>query len=328
MRIHLQSHRSPTNFPLTPEEWAAAAARAPDVSQGHDVSFGDLPEHLHAVLPEVEVVISQTAAMAASIPLPAAAPKLKMIYCTSAGLERLAPFDWLPTGVPILNNRGTHAKKAGEYGIMALLMLASRIPGLVTAQREGRWHPLHGSVLEGRHVVVVGVGALGGSTAVQAKAFGMRVTGVRHTPAPHPACDTVIGFQHLDTVLSDAEFLFLAPPLTAETRGILSRERLAMLPKGAGVVNIGRGGLIDQDAIMDALDSGHLGGAILDVFTPEPIPPGHRLWTTKNLVITPHVSADDPLTYNPRSLDIFFDNLRAMQTGQRMPNAFDHVKGY
>ncbi len=328
MRIHLQSHRSTTNFPLTPEEWAAAAARAPDVSDGHELSFGDQPEHLHAVLPEVEVVISQTAAMAASIPLPVAAPKLKMIYCTSAGLERLAPFDWLPAGVPILNNRGTHAKKAGEYGIMSLLMLASRIPALATAQREGRWEALHGSVLEGRHVVVVGVGSLGGSTAVQAKAFGMRVTGVRHTPAPHPACDTVIGFQDLDTVLSDAEFLFLAPPLTAETRGMLSRERLAMLPKGAGVVNIGRGGLIDQDAIMDALDSGHLGGAILDVFTPEPIPPGHRLWTTKNLVITPHVSADDPLTYNPRSLDIFFDNLRALRAGQRMPNAFDHAKGY
>ncbi len=328
MRIHLQSHRSPTNFPLTPEEWDAAAARAPDVAGGHDVTFGDLPEHLHAVLPEVEVIIAQTAAMGASIPLPEAAPRLKMIYCTSAGLERLAPFDWLPAGVPILNNRGTHARKAGEYGIMALLMLASRIPALATAQREGRWQALHGSVLEGRHVVVVGVGSLGGSTAVQAKAFGMRVTGVRHTPAPHPACDSVIGFEALDTVLGDAEFLFLAPPLTAETRGMLSRERLAMLPKGAGVVNIGRGGLVDQDAIMDALDSGHLGGAILDVFTPEPVPPGHRLWTTKNLIMTPHVSADDPLTYNPRSLDIFFENLRALQTGQRMPNAFDHAKGY
>jgi phosphoglycerate dehydrogenase-like enzyme len=328
LRIHLQSHRSPSNFPLSPEEWAAAAARAPDVSAGHEVSFGDTPEAFQAVLPEVEVVISQTAAMVAVIPFQAPAPRLKMVYCTSAGLERLAPFTWLPPGVPILNNRGTHAKKAGEFGIMALLMLASRIPALATAQRAGRWQPLHGSVLEGRHVVVVGVGALGGSTAVQAKAFGMRVTGVRHTPAPHPACDTVVGMDGLDALLPDAEFLFLAPPLTAETRGMLSRERIAKLPKGAGVVNIGRGGLVDQDAIMDALDDGHLGGAVLDVFTPEPVPPGHRLWTTRNLLMTPHVSADDPLTYNPRSLDIFFDNLRAMRAGKPMPNTFDHAKGY
>lgn len=329
MRIHLQSQAAEHSFPLTPAVWAEAAARAPDIGQGHDVSYGDKPGDFTAVAGEIEVLIAQTAAMAKILEAgDFHAPALRMIYCTSAGLEKLAPFAWLPSGVPILNNRGTHGKKAGEYGLMSLLMLASRIPALATAQREGRWAALHGSVLAGRHVVVVGLGALGGSTAAHAKAFGMRVTGVRHTAAPHPACDTVVAMDGLDAVLHDAEFLFLAPPLTPETRGLLSRDRLAMLPKGAGIVNIGRGGLVDQDAVMDALDSDHLGGAILDVFTPEPIPPGHRLWTTKNLVITPHVSADDPHTYNPRSLDIFFENLRALRDGRALPNRFDVAKGY
>ncbi len=326
MRIHLQSHRSQQNFPLTPEVWAAAAARAPDVSAGHDMSYGDTEEAFATAAPVVEVLISQTAALASLVPFQA--PTLKMVYCTSAGLEKLAPFDWLPAGVPILNNRGTHGAKAGEYGLMALLMLGSRIPALITAQREQRWSALHGSVLAGRHVVVVGLGALGGSTAVHAKAFGMRVTGVRHTAAPHPACDAVVGMDGLESVLHDAAMLFMAPPLTPETKGLLSRERIAMLPRGAGLVNIGRGGLVDQDAVMDALDSGHLGGAVLDVFTPEPVPAGHRLWSTPNLLMTPHVSADDPETYNPRSLDIFFDNLRAFQAGERMPNQFDFAKGY
>ncbi len=326
MRIHLQSHIGTENFPLTPEIWQAAAGRAPDVSGGHEVSFGYTPEEFSPAAADVELLVVQKAALSKLLPI--TAPKLRMIYCTSAGLESLAPFDWLPPGAELLNNRGTHEKKAGEYGIMALLMLASRIPALVTAQRERRWAQTHGTVLAGKPVVVVGLGALGGTTARHAQAFGMHVTGVRHTAAPHPACDTVVGMDGLDGVLPGAEFLFLAPPLTPDTKGLLSRERIAMLPKGAGVVNIGRGGLVDQDALMDALDSGHLGGAVLDVFTPEPVPSEHRLWHTPNLLMTPHVSADDPDTYNPRSLDILFDNLRAQRQGKPMPNRFDLSKGY
>ena len=326
MRIHLQSHIGTENFPLTPELWAAAAARAPDVSAGHEVSYGYAPEDFGPVAADVELLVTQKAALSKLLPL--TAPKLRMIYCTSAGLETLAPFDWLPDGVELLNNRGTHEKKAGEYGIMALLMLASRIPALATAQRERRWAQMHGTVLAGKRVVVVGLGALGGTTAGHAQAFGMRVTGVRHSAAPHPACETVVGLDGLDAVLPGAEFLFLAPPLTPATQGLLSRERIAMLPKGAGVVNIGRGGLVDQDALLDALDAGRLGGAVLDVFTPEPVPAEHRLWHTPNLLMTPHVSADDPDTYNPRSLDIFLANLRAQRDGQPMPNRFNLSKGY
>ena len=326
MRIHLQSQISQHNFPLDRALWDAAAARSPDISGGHEVSFGTTAEQFHAALPTMEVLVSQTAALSALLPF--AAPNLEMVFCTSAGLEKLAPFDWLPEGVPILNNRGTHAAKAGEYGLMALLMLASRIPALATMQREQSWTALHGSVLEGRHVVVVGLGALGGSVASHAARFGMRVTGVRATTAAHEACSTVVTMDGLDTVLPAAEFLFLAPPLTPATQGLLSRERIALLPRGAGVVNIGRGGLVDQDALMDALDVGHLSGAVLDVFTPEPVPPGHRLWTTRNLLMTPHISADDPQTYNPITMDIFFRNLRALRDGQALPNRFDPARGY
>ena len=173
-----------------------------------------------------------------------------------------------------------------------------------------------------------GWGRWGGTVAQHAANFGMRVTGVRTTAAAHPACSRVVAMEDLDSVLGDAEFLFLAPPLTPVTKGLLSRARIALLPGHAGVVNIGRGGLVDQDALMDALDEGRLSGAVLDVFVPEPVPPGHRLWRTRNLLMTPHTSADDPLTYNPRTLDIFFVNLRALLEGRAMPNAFDLAKGY
>ena len=325
MRIHLQSKPSPTSFTLTPGNWDAAAARAPDVSGGHALSFGEDAESFAAGLQDAEVLVTQTAALAAGLPH---APRLKLIYVTSAGLEKLTPFAWLPDGVALLNNRGAHAAKAGEYGLMALLMLINRMPALATAQRDGAWRPIHGTVLAGHRVVFVGLGTLGGSAALHARAFGMHVTGVRMNAGPHPACHAVVGTDALDDVLPEAEIVFMATPLTPATRGLLSRERIALLPRGAGLVNVGRGGLIDQEAAMDALDSGQLGGAVLDVFDPEPLPPGHRMWRTPNVIVTPHNSADDPNTYNERSLDILFENLRAHRDGVALPNRFDIVRGY
>lgn len=325
MRIHLQSQPSTNNFLLTEEVWADAAARAPDVSAGHALSFGSDAEAFERGMQDAEILVSQSSALLGGLP---PAPKLRLVYVTSAGLEKLAPFDWLPRGVKLLNNRGTHAVKAGEFGLMALLMLVNQMPALATAQREGKWVQKHGSVLARRHVVIVGLGTLGGTTAQHAKQFGMRVTGVRTRAEPHPGCDRVVAVADLDAVLPQAEFLYLATPLTDATDGLLSRGRIALMPKGAGVANVGRGPLVDQDALMDALDSGHLGGAVLDVFDPEPIRPGHRLWTTPNLIITPHTSADDPNTYNARSLDIFFDNLRALEDGRPLPNRFDPARGY
>jgi len=326
VRIHLQSHRNPSNFPLTQAVWDAAAAHAPDVAGGHSLSFGEDEAAFAEGMRDAEALIAQPAGLLAwGLP---PSPKLKLIYLTSAGLEKLAPFAWLPPGVPLLNNRGAHAVKAGEFGLMALLVLVNHLPALVTAQHEGRWEPRHGSALAGHRVVVVGLGALGGTTAQHAAQFGMRVTGVRTRAEPHPACERVVAVAELDSVLPEAEIVFLATPLTDATKGLLSRERIALLPRGAGVANIGRGGLVDQDAVLDALDSGHLGGAVLDVFTPEPIPPGHRLWTTRNLIITPHTSADDPNTYNLRSLEIFLDNLRAFRDGKELPNRYDIARGY
>jgi phosphoglycerate dehydrogenase-like enzyme len=259
---------------------------------------------------------------------PCEAPRLKLLFITNAGLDRLAPFDWLPPGVMLLNNAGVHATKAGEFAIMAVLMLANRVPAMVTHQRAGRWQKLWGAVLAGRRITIVGLGSLGGAAAMQAARFGMHVTGVRATATPHPDCTEVTTTAGIDRVLPLTEFLVLACPLTDATRGVITRERLDLLPRGAGVVNIGRGALIDQDALCDRLDDEHLSGAVLDVFTPEPIPEGHRLWRTRNLIISPHTAADDPNTYNPRSLDLFFDNLRAWREGRTPPNLFDPARGY
>jgi phosphoglycerate dehydrogenase-like enzyme len=326
MRIHIQNPADDPLFLFSREMWNAAVTRAGAVGEDLEVTIGDTDADFDAGIAQAEALITEIGVVAAKFPC--AAPQLKLLFITNAGLDRLAPFDWLPPGVALLNNAGVHAGKAGEFALMSLLMLANRVPEMVTHQRAGRWQKLWGAVLGGRRVTVVGLGSLGGAAAMQATQFGMHVTGVRATAAPHPRCAEVVTIASLDRVLPLTEFLVLACPLTDATRGMITRERLMALPRGAGVVNIGRGALVDQDALCDLLDDGYLSGAVLDVFTPEPIPTGHRLWNTRNLIISPHTSVDDPDTYNSHSLDLFFDNLRAWREERRMPNLFDPARGY
>jgi glyoxylate/hydroxypyruvate reductase A len=325
MRIHIQN--SPDDpFAVTPAQWREAVARAGEIGAGHAVSFGADDAVFAAAIAEAEALIATPATIAGRFPC--SAPQLALIFCLAAGVEKLAPFDRLPEGVVVVNNRGVHGAKAGEYCAMALLLLNVRVPDLVAAQRAQSWRPHFVPTLRGRRVTVVGVGDLGGNAARQARHFGAFVTGVRTRAVAHEDFDEMIAVDALDTVLPHTEFLVMACPLTPATRNMVDRRRLGLLPAGAGVVNIGRGPLIDQDALCDLLGDGHLSGAVIDVFEPEPLPPGHRMWSTPNLVVTPHVSADNPVTYNPDSLDIVFSNLAAWHDGRTMPNRVDLARGY
>ncbi len=326
MRIHIHNAPDDPLFAITPRQWEEAAARAGAEGRGHSVSFGEACPVLVAALAEAEALIARPAALAAAFPAPA--PRLRLIFSTSAGVDALAPFTSLPPGAILVCNRGIHGEKAGDYAIMALLMLAMEMPALLAAQQGARWEPRYNPTLTGRRLLVVGLGTLGAAAAARAAAFGMEITGITRTGAPHSACRTVLPVAALDLALTEAEFLLLACPLTPATRNLLDRRRLALLPAGAGVVNIGRGAVLDEEALADRLDAGHLGGAVLDVFAHEPLPSGHRLWRTRNLFLTPHISADDPATYNPRTLDRFFTALGALVRGTPIPNIVDYALGY
>lgn len=322
MRIHVHSPPRDLLDIITPAVWREAAGGD---DAGHVVSFGTTAEEWRAVAAEVEALLCVTSGLRELLPIEA--PRLRVIGFTSAGLERLAPFDWVPEGVVLLNNSGTHSAKAAEYVLMALLMFVNRMPDLIAAQQRRHWLPISGTGLAGKRLTVVGLGAIGGAAATLAARFGMRVTGVRRRPAPHPACARVIGLDALDSVLPDSDHVLIALPSTPDTDGLFDRRRLALLPATAGIINVGRGAAIDEDALCDLLDDGRLGGAILDVFNEEPVPADHRLWRTRNLVMTPHMSADDPATYNQSTVAIFLDNLAALDAGQPLPNRFDPALG-
>jgi glyoxylate/hydroxypyruvate reductase A len=287
--------------------------------------LSETQEGLAAALASVEVLIT-TGRVVKSLNWPDL-PRLKLIFLTHAGVDILRSVR-VPAHVRILNNSGAHAEKASEYAMMAVLMLANLIPAFVHQQRQEVWNRRLATSLSGRRGTVVGLGAIGSAIAEKMKVFGMHVTGVRTRSEPNPFCDDVLATRDLDTVLHRTEFLILACPLTPSTMHLLDERRLALLPKDAGVVNIGRGELIDQEALLDGLDSGHLSGAVLDVFTPEPVPSGHRLWRTNNLMMTPHMSAADPVKYIARSLDILLLNLKCLRDGQELPNQVDLSRGY
>jgi glyoxylate/hydroxypyruvate reductase A len=327
MRIHVFNPATPSVFSVTESELTEATARAGQDGR-HSITFGTSAEALEAVLPEVEVLISGPGPIGQVLPLlhPDRAPRLRLIFTVAAGIDTL-PADRMPP-VPFVNNRGAHGEKAAEFVAMALLMLTSGMPQFIADQQAKRWDQRFFRGLRGRRLTILGLGAMGSASAEQAAHFGMEVTGIRGTPAPHPACRAVVGTDQLDSLLPESEFLLVSCPLTAKTRGILDRRRIGLLPKDAFVINIGRGPLIDQVALCDALDEGHLGGAVLDVFDPEPVPPEDRVWTTRNLVMTPHAAVDDVVSYIPRSLDVFFGNLAALEAGQPLLTPVDFARGY
>ena len=326
MRIHIQNPPPDDLFVITQQQWHDAAGRRPDAGQGHDISYADSDEGFARGIADAELLVGTPGTIKGRAL--AGAAKLKLVFVMAAGMDKLMPFDWLPPGVALLNNRGAHGPKMREFALMALAMLNNRMPAYATQQRRQEWTGHFTTILRGKTCTVIGVGDLGGNAGVAARSQGMRTIGVRTRADPHPDFDSVVAIADLDSILPESEFLVLACPLLPATRNLLSRERLSMLPKGAMIINVGRGPLLDQDALCDLLDSGHLGGAVIDVTTPEPLPAGHRAWATPNLVITPHVSADSPATYNPDSLDILLENLRALRDGKKLPNQVVLGRGY
>jgi phosphoglycerate dehydrogenase-like enzyme len=325
MRVHIQTEPGDAAR-LTAADFHAAVAAAGMDAAAFALTAAEDAAGFVAGMADAEILLTTNAALRPLLPL--TAPNLQLIFVNSAGVDGSAPFDWLPPGVTLLNNRGVHGPKAQGYVTMALSMLGHRLPEMLDNQRAGRWRQIFTPVLAGRRAVIVGTGYLGGAAARAAGGLGMDVTGVSRSGAAHPACRRVAPFTDIDAVLPQAAFLVLACPLTPETSNLLDRRRLALLPDAAGVVNIGRGPLLDQDALCDELDAGRLGGAVLDVAVPEPLPPGHRLWRTPRAVVTPHVSCDQPNHYNAASLAVFFVNFKAWQAGEVLPNRVDVTRGY
>jgi len=287
------------------------------------VTFGVDPPALEEGLREAEILM---AAHVEGRDLATRAPRLRWIQSTSAGVEKLVPL--LPPDVVLTNASGVHIPKGGEYAMTALLMLNHGVPHFVTRQRERRWDPIFMTPIAGRTVVIVGVGQIGGEVARLARRFGLRVLGVRRSGRAHRWVHRMFTTKNLRAALRQADFVVVTTPLTPETRGLIGVKELDCLPRGAGLVNLGRGAVVDYDALSTKLWTRDLSGAVLDVFHQEPLPPESPLWSTPNVIVSPHCAVDDGRAYVSRCLDIFFDNLRRYLGGRPLRNVVNRELGY
>lgn len=336
LRIHIKNnHAGPHTFPPTPESEPvftitresvdAALADYPDLAGRFDAFIDWDTDHWAESMRDAEVLLTWDLPTA---DLAAVAPKLKWIHCIGAGVEHLYPMDWLPDGVTLTNNKGAHADKAGEYALMAILMLHNKMPAIIDNQRRARWESLYSTPIAGKTVGLIGVGSIGGGAARRLAGLPVHVIGISRHGRPHPQVPEMVAMDALDAVLPRMDYVFVSLPATPETRGLFDRERLQLLKPGAGIVNVGRGSTFDYTALVELIEQGRLGGAIIDVFDEEPLPADSPLWRSPRVVVTPHVSADDGDHYVPITLQLFFDNLRRYVAGEPLRNRVDPGLGY
>jgi phosphoglycerate dehydrogenase-like enzyme len=261
--------------------------------------------------------------------LPDLAPHVRWIQASFAGIGQFVRsmryHERMPQTI-FTTASGMHARPLAEFCSMVMLMHTRGLLQLQRQQRECRWERYAGTDLEGRTLGIVGVGKIGVEVARQARALGLNVLGVKRSVAGvDPASlnlDELYAPEGLREVLRRSEYLVLVTPHTGETERMIGAAELALLPRGAVLINIGRGALIDEAALIAALRSGHLGGAALDVFDTEPLPAEHPFWEMPNVLVSPH-SASTSDRENSRLTDLFCENLRRYLDGRPLINQLD-----
>lgn len=258
-------------------------------------------------------------------------PALEWLQTNSAGVEAYIRPGVLAGDTLLTNATGAYGLAIAEHMLGMLLELFKKLELYRDAQKSGAWQS-QGAVkaVYGSTVLVLGMGDIGGEFAARCKALGAKVIGVRRSPRPCPEyADEVHLLEDLDSLLPQADVVAVTLPGTDATRGLMSWERLAKMKEGAVLLNVGRGFIVDTEALCDALERGHLSGAGVDVTDPEPLPPTHRLWNIPTAVVTPHISGFYHLREtHERIVGIFLENLRHFQAEEPLRNLVDFATGY
>jgi phosphoglycerate dehydrogenase-like enzyme len=303
----------------------------------------DIAEGLRLVIAEGrERVLEEIAGADAYVPGPwdaevlAAAPGLRWVHFMWAGIEGQIFSEARGSDVVITNSAGVFGPPMADHILALMLAFARRLNVCTRRSAHDLWHvegarqsvtdgigELHGATLG-----IVGYGGIGRETAKRAKAFGMRVIALKRNPGEADDCaDLVLGPDRLDELLAEADYVAVCCALTEETRGMIGRRELALMKATAVIVNVARGAVIDQDALIEALREGRIGGAGLDVTSPEPLPEDSPLWGMENVIITPHVAGASPQTRG-RQFALLKENVRRFAAGEDLLNVVDRDLGY
>ena len=297
----------------------------PHIPDGIDARFFTSVEELHALAPEAEIGWFDLNDKEPMIEAVRRADKLKWFNSIYAGLDFL-PLDLLQQrGTIITNGAGINAVAIAEYVLMGMLAIAKDYRSVVRAQDRHEWLMDSPGKLElaGTRALLLGYGAIGQQVKPRLEAFGVEVVPVRRSGG-----DAALGPDEWRARLSEFDWVILAVPATAETDGMIGADELAAMKGSAVLVNVARGAVVDQDALVEALAAGRIGAAMLDVTTPEPLPADHPLWSLPNAHVTMHLSGRAQNSMFIRSAERFVKNLQAYVAGAPLEPIFDPVRGY
>jgi len=298
--------------------------RFPELEIAACDSYAALPEALQVFRPEVLLLIKfegQRYPREAVL----GCPFLEWVANGGVGVDHLAPWD--PTRLTVTNAAGVASESMAFYVLGGIIAITQRLPHFMRLQRERRWNPDYIGSVAGRTVTVLGLGRTGEAVARLAAAAGLRVIGLRANPRPTPPVERVYGPAELTDALCEGDYVVVALPLVERTRGLVGASAFAAMKPGAVLIDVSRGGVVDSRALVVALASGRLGGAVLDVFDPEPIPPEHPVWALENVIITPHSSSVYE-GWERRLAEMFCANLERYLDGAALENVVDPARGY
>ncbi len=300
----------------------------PETRSGARYTITEDIDEVRAHLPGAAVVFHYGEPRAALRHNWSEARRLRWVHVGGVGIDWALFPDLVESEVVLTNSRGVFDTSLPEYLLGLMLGLVKDLPGMLVHQAREEWHQRLVEPLAGRRALIVGAGSLGHATARLLSALGMSVTLVgRSERRGDPADGRIRAVADLASLLPEADWLIVLAPLTPETRGLIGERELALLPAGARLANIGRGPTVVEDALVAALRSGHLAGAVLDVFETEPLAPGHPLWSMPNVIVSPHIGGDEvgtPLAFTRA----FLENLERYMAGQPLRNVVDKRLGY
>jgi len=260
----------------------------------------------------------------------ARAPKLKWVQVMAAGVDRFLDSEFLQSSVIMTNMSGIHATPIGEFILGLMLMFAKQAPLRFHLKQKKQWLQFAPTVLRSKTVGIVGLGNVGREVARLAKAFGMRVVATRRAAKQVGRTryvDVMLRREQLPQLLSDSDFVVLTLPFTSETNRLIGEGELRTMKPTAYLINVSRGGIVDEEALIRALDERWIAGAGLDVFATEPLPTDSRLWEFHNVIFSSHVAGSTG-DYAIRATGVFCENLKRYLNGKRLLNVIDEKKGY
>jgi phosphoglycerate dehydrogenase-like enzyme len=302
-----------------------------DLPEKTGVAVGNSREAFERAAPDANVILNWSGSRALLRDAFLMTPNARWVHSRSAGLDTLLFPELVESPVPLTNGTGVFSQSLGEFALAAILYFAKDFRRMIRNQMAGRWEQFDIEEISGQSVGIVGYGDIGRAVATRVRAMGMRVFAVkRHGPPLYnvdPLVDRIYSPEDRVEMISRCDYIVMAAPLTPETQGMIGEAEFAAMKPSAVVINVGRGPVIDEQAMLKALTEGRIKGAGLDVFTHEPLPPGHPFYQLENVLVSPHC-ADHTADWLEQAMRFFLENFERFRKGEPLRNVVNKKLGY